>query len=137
MAAIIAGGGAAASALVKVAVVQPLFREVLEHYDPNRPDLPNLYAFFRAFWYRLPLESLSAMRLHVLSNRHGTYDPAHPSLPDRLALIQSYGDPACVNGDNQPATTFLGDLEIFEQMLHNRLFGLPSIEPTVFHRAGS
>jgi hypothetical protein len=33
--------------------------------------------------------------------------------------------------------TFLGDLEIFEQMLHNRLFGLPPVEPSVFHRAGS
>ena len=34
-AAAIAGGSAAASALVKVAVVQPLFREVLAAYDPN------------------------------------------------------------------------------------------------------
>src|SRR6202035_5154493 len=34
-AAAIAGGSAAASALVKVAVVQPLFREVLWSYDPN------------------------------------------------------------------------------------------------------
>jgi len=137
LAAIIAGGGAAASALVKVAVVQPLFREVLEHYDPNHPDFPNLYAFFRTFWYRLPVESVSAMRLQVLTSQHGTHDPAHPPLPDRLALIQAYADQVCVNGDTQPATTFLGDLEIFEQMLHNRLFGLPSIEPTIFHRAGS
>jgi hypothetical protein len=137
MAAVIAGGGAAASALVKVAVVQPLFREVLEHYNPNHPDFPNLYAFFRSFWYRLPVESLSAMRLQVLTSHHDTRDPAHPPLPDRLALIQAYSDRVSVNGDSQPATTFLGDLEIFEQMLHNRLFGLPTIEPTVFHRAGS
>ena len=135
MAAIIAGGGAAA--LVKVAVVQPLFREVLERYDPTDPDFPNLYAFFWTFWYRLPVESVSAMRLQVLTSLHGTHDPAHPPLPDRLALIQAYADPVCVNGDTQPATTFLGDLEIFEQMLHNRLFGLPNVEPTVFHRAGS
>ena len=47
MAAIIAGGGAAALALVKVAVVQPLFREVLERYDPTDPDFPNLYVFLR------------------------------------------------------------------------------------------
>ena len=137
MAAVIAGGGAAASALVKVAVVQPLFREVLEFYDPNDPQFPNLYAFFRTFWYRLPVDSLSAMRLQVLTTQHTTHDPAHPPLPDRLASIQAYADHVSVNGDTQPATTFLGDLEIFEQMLHNRLFGLPSIEPTVFHRAGS
>src|SRR5262249_52855078 len=36
-AAVIAGGTAAASALVKVAMVQPLFREVLEIYDPALP----------------------------------------------------------------------------------------------------
>jgi Peptidase family M48 len=135
--AIIAGGGSAASALVKVALVQPLFREVLENYDPTHPEFPNLYAFFRAFWYRLPAESHSAMRLRVLTKPHGTHDPAHPPLPDRLALLQSYPDLACVNGDGSPATTLLGDLEIFEQMLHNRLFGLPPVEPTIFHRAGS
>jgi hypothetical protein len=48
LAAAIAGGSAAASALVKVALVQPLFREVLEHYDPASSE-DNLYAFFRAF----------------------------------------------------------------------------------------
>jgi Zn-dependent protease with chaperone function len=137
MAAIIAGGGTAASALVKVAVVQPLFREVLAHYDPNHPEFTNLYAFFRAFWYRLSAESLSTMRLRVLTSHHGTHDPAHPPLPDRLALLQSYSDPVCSNGDASPATTLLGDLDIFEQMLHNRLFQIPTVEPTVFHRAGS
>jgi Zn-dependent protease with chaperone function len=137
LSAVVAGGGVAASALVKVALVQPLFREVLQHYDPAHPEFPNLYAFFRAFWYRLPAESHSAMRLRVITSHDGTHDPAHPPLPDRLALLQSYPDPICLNGDAHPATTFLGDLEIFEQMLHNRLFGLPPVEPTVFHRAGS
>ena len=136
-AAVIAGGGAAASALVKVAVVQPLFRQVLEQYDPNQPDYPNLYAFFRTFWYRLPAESLSAMRLRVLTRHHGTHDPGHPPLPDRLAQLQCYPDRVSTNGDALSAATFLGDLEIFEQMLHNRLFSLPNVEPTVFHRAGS
>jgi hypothetical protein len=42
-----------------------------------------------------------------------------------------------LNGDTAPATTLLGDLEIFEQMLHNRLFCLPVVEASVFHRAGS
>jgi Zn-dependent protease with chaperone function len=135
-AAAIAGGGAAASALVKVALVQPLFREVLDHYDPTEPEAPNLYAFFRAFWYRLPAEVHSAMRLQLLANGADD-DPAHPPLPDRLALLQSYPDPASPNGDAAPASTFLGDLETLEQMLHNRLFGLPPVEPSVFHRAGT
>ena len=136
-AAAIAGGSAAASALVKVAVVQPLFREVLAAYDPNDSSELNLYAFFRAFWYRLPADVHTAMRLSVLTSRHSTHDPAHPPLPDRIVSLQAYPDPAHLNGDSQPATTFLGDLEIFEEMLHNRLFGLPPVEPSVFHRAGS
>ena len=123
--------------MVKVALVQPLFRQVLEHYDPRDSDYPNLYAFFRSFWYRLPAESLSAMRLTVLTRHHTTHDPAHPPLPDRLAQLQCYPDRVSANGDALSAATFLGDLEIFEQMLHNRLFSLPAVEPTVFHRAGS
>jgi len=136
-AASIAGGSAAASALVKVAVIQPLFREVLAAYDPNESGSLNLYAFFRSFWYRLPAELHSVMRLSLLANRNGASDPAHPPLPDRIASLQTYSDPASLNGDTMPATTFLGDLEIFEQMLHNRLFCLPVVEPSVFHRAGS
>ncbi|MFO0949902.1 MAG: M48 family metallopeptidase [Isosphaeraceae bacterium] len=142
-AALIAGGSTAASALVKVAVVQPLFREVLEHYDPDRPEAPNLYAFFRAFWYRLPAEVHTAMRLRILADPSGPVDPAHPPLPDRIARLQSYPELPSSNGsthssaDVAPATSCLGDLEAFEQMLHNRLFGLPPIEPSVFHRAGS
>jgi hypothetical protein len=122
---------------VKVAVVQPLFREVLAAYDPVETDEMSLYAYFRAFWYRLPPDVHSAMRLSVLASRQGAADPAHPPLPDRIAALQAYPDPASMNGDALPATTFLGDLEIFEQMLHNRLFGLPAVEPSVFHRAGS
>jgi Zn-dependent protease with chaperone function len=137
LAAAIAGGSAAASALVKVALVQPLFRELLDAYDPNEEDAQNLYAFFRAFWYRLPSDIHTAMRLSVLTRRYDTFDPAHPPLPDRVAALQSYPDPATLNGDSHPATRFLGDPEIFEQMLHNRLFGLPAVEPSVFHRAGS
>jgi Zn-dependent protease with chaperone function len=137
MSAAIAGGSAAASALVKVAVIQPLFRELLQAYDPNEADTLNLYAFFRTFWFRLPPETHTAMRLSVLTRRYDHSDPAHPPLPDRISALQAYPDPAGLNGDSQPATTFLGDPEIFEQMLHNRLYALQTIEPSIFHRAGT
>jgi Zn-dependent protease with chaperone function len=139
-AAAIAGGTAAAAALIKVALVQPLFREVLEHYDASDPESPNLYAFFRSFWYRLPAETHTAMRLQVLASLNGSVDPAHPPLSDRLALLQAYPDPANSSGfssESAPATSFLGDLETFEQMLHNRLFALPPVEPSTFHKAGT
>ncbi|WP_337175834.1 M48 family metallopeptidase [Paludisphaera sp.] len=133
-AALVAGGGAACSALVKTAMVQPLFREVLAFYDPETVD-DNLYAFFRAFWFRLPEEIRSAMRLKVLAGG-GPTDPAHPPLADRLALLQSYPDHVRGPGDDQPANAFLGDMEIFEQMLHHRLFpACSAVEPSVFHRS--
>jgi Zn-dependent protease with chaperone function len=134
-AAAIAGGSAAAAALVKVAVVQPLFREVLELYDPTQPEAPNLYAFFRAFWFRLSPEIHTEMRLSLLAKGAVTEDPAHPPLPDRIALVQSYPDPSLTLADTAPATTSLGDLEFLEQVLHNRLFAIPNIEPTVYHKA--
>ena len=114
--------------------MQPLFREMLEHYDPASAE-DNLYAFFRAFWYRLPAELHTAMRLQLLTSGNGTGDPAHPPLPDRLALLQSYPDPAGACNNSIPVTSYVGDLEVMEHLLHNRLFALPTIEPTVFHKA--
>ncbi len=132
----IAGGEAAASALVKVAAVQPLFREVLEHYDATNPDTPNLYAFFRAFWSRLPEELRTSIRHQLLANEQAASD-AHPPLIDRLAIVQSYPKKAFREADLAPASTALGDREAMEEMLHNRLFAVPTVEPSLFHRAGS
>ena len=136
-AAAIAGGSAAASALVKVAVVQPLFREILEHYDPTVPEAPNLYAFFRAFWYRLSPDFHSAMRLKVLANGGvGTDDPAYP-LPYRLSLPPVLSRPRGPERRHHAGNYVLSDLESLEQMLHNRLFAIPPVEPTIFHKAGT
>ncbi len=93
LSAAIAGGSAASSALVKVAVVQPLFRELLEAFDPTDADLVNLYAFFRAFWYRLPAETHTAMRLSVLTRRHDNTDPAHPPCPTGSRRFRSIPTP--------------------------------------------
>lgn len=134
----VAGGGATASALVKVALVQPVFREVLEHYDPESPGLPNLYASFRSFWRRLPDDLMTAMRHRLLSEPPARRDAAHPALIDRLAVVHAYGSRLPSETDLAPAETVLGDPTSLEQMLHNRLFGLvDSSSATVFHRTGS
>lgn len=130
----IAGGGAAASALVKVAMIQPLFREVLDRHDPDRDDLPNLYAFFRAFWRCLPNEMREAMRLQILVDGTPLTDSPHPALPDRLAVLQTFPEQHEPASDRSPASTLIGDLEAFEQLLHNRLFGEMTLETSVFHR---
>ncbi len=133
----IAGGDVAASALVKVALVQPLFREVLEHYDPAEPDLPNLYAFFRAFWSRVPDTLHTSIRHRLLAAPSTPIDAAHPALLDRLAVVQSYANRALSDFDQERASTLLGDVEAMEQLLHDRLFATGRVEPSVFHRAGS
>lgn len=133
-AASIAGGEAAAAALVKTAAVQPLFREVLDAYDPEDGG-PNLYEFFRVFWSRLPESLFTAIRHKLLSDGETASDPAHPPLLDRIASVQSHPQRASTEADRAPAVLMLGDPEAFEQMLHNRLFAVGKVEPSVFHRA--
>ena len=137
LAAAIAGGSAASSALVKVAVVQPLFRELLEAYDPNDAGAVNLYAFFPRVLVPAPLRCSYRHAAQRADSPLSDVGPRiHPS-PTGSPHSNSYPDPVSLNGDTHPATTFLGDPEIFEQMLHNRLFGLLGVEPSVFHRAGT
>ncbi len=133
-----AGGDALAAALVKVAIVQPLFREVLDRYDPARPGVANLYAFFRTFWSRLPESVVTDLRHRLLAERRGGAGGAHPPLLDRLAAAQTYARRRDADGAGPaPAIGVLGDPEGLEAMLHGRLYGGPSPEPSVFHRAGS
>ncbi len=133
----LAGGRVAASALVKVALVQPLFRELLGHHEADRPDGSNLYSTFRAFWTRLPGPLLEAMRLRLLSVDPGSEDSPHPPLPDRIAMVQSYPDLPDGPTSNDAAWILMSDPEWLEQMLDDRLYGMAAVEPTVFHKAGT
>jgi Peptidase family M48 len=133
----IAGGRSAASALVKVALVQPLFRELLGHHDPVLSSDSNIYSSFRTFWSRLPEPLLESMRLRLLTLEPEADESPHPPLPDRVAMVQTYPTRSDAPGDNLPAVTLLGDPEWLEEMLNDRLFGLLAIEPTVFHKAGT
>ncbi len=137
VAATIAGGRAAASALVKVALVQPLFRELLGHHDPDRPGSANLYATFRRFWDRLPAPLLEEMRLRLLAVDEGPTASPHPPLPDRVATILAYPDAPDPLPEQRRAIALLGDPDWLEQMLHDRLFASSPLEPSVFHKAGT
>jgi hypothetical protein len=133
----VAGGDRAASALMKLAIVQPMFREVLDHLAQRSNTHTNLYAFFRAFWQGLPEASIVRLRHGLLSGaHHNGSELGHPDLLDRLALSQTF-PPRKHAGSDEPATSVLGDLDACEEMLHDRLFGLGGVEPSVFHRAGS
>lgn len=134
----VAGGETAASGLIKVAMIQPLFREILARYDAeNPPSGMNLYAFFRNFWGQLPDSLLTSLRLELMTRPPLNPDPTHPPLPDRLAALAMFPELPARDGDRSRAAMTLGDLEWFEQLLHSRLYGLVAIEPTVFHKAGT
>ncbi len=138
IAASLAGGETTASALIKVALIQPLFREVLALYDAEAPPSGlNLYAFFRTFWGRLSDSLMMALRIDLMTRPPSIPDPTHPPLPDRLAAVGSYPEPLPREGDRIRAASALGDVEWFEQLLHYRLFGLNAVEPTVYHKAGT
>ena len=136
-AAAISGGPAAASALVKVALVQPLFRELLGVIDIDHPNGQNLYATFRTFWERLPTPLLDAMRMNLLTTTEPLDQSPHPPLADRVAQLLAYPDQAATRTELDPALSLLGDSEWIEQMLHDRLYKLHPIEPSVFHAAGT
>ncbi len=133
----IAGGRDAASALVKVALVQPLFRELLAVFDLEDPDSKNLYATFRWFWERLPAPLVESMRMKLLTTTEPVDHSPHPPLADRVALLMSYPDRPAILSNPDSSLLLLGDLEWIEQMMHDRLYNLHPIEPTVFHTAGS
>ena len=134
----IAGGDVAASALVTVALVQPIFREVLNRYDPGTTDGSTLYGVFRRFWDALPEGLVASMRHRLLADRRGPIDPAYPPLLDRLAIVQSYPPRADAGAFARRASTLLGDLEGLEQRLQEQLFPTAGrVEASVFHRAGS
>jgi Zn-dependent protease with chaperone function len=135
LAAALVGGDVAASALVRVALVQPIFREVLTHLDAERPVGGNLYATFAALWRRLPEDVLTAMRHALLADRRDA-SPTHPRLIDRLAIVQTYASRPSADAD-APAAALLADLEALQAALHRRLFADERPQPSVFHRAGS
>ena len=134
----VAGGDVAASALVKVAVLQPLFREVLDRYDPTTDESTTLYGFFRDFWGRVPEGMFASMRLRLLNDRKRPADPTHPPLYDRLSAMLAYPPKADAEAFAASGSTLVGDLEALERRLQDRLFPTTvRVEPSVFHRAGS
>ena len=136
-AAALAGGAVAASSLVKVALVQPLFRELLDTKGGALANSGNLYRTFRQFWNLIPEPLLASMRMRLLVTEIQVGDSPHPPLPDRVARAQAVPDRPEDAQASRSAFTLLGDPEWLEQMLHDRLFRLNAIEPSVFHRAGS
>ena len=137
-AAAIAGGGAAASALVKVALVQPLFREVLDHYDPDRPRRPQPLRLLPCLLVSPARRGPHGDAAPGPRQQHRPRDSAHPPLPDRLALLQTYPDPAdSSHGDASSRHHLARRPRSLRADAPQPPLRPSAVEPSVFHKAGS
>lgn len=131
------GGSVAASALVKVALIQPLFREILARHGSGRGDQGNIFTTFRRLWERIPPALRDEMRIRIQADRSEPTGDPHPPLAERLALLQSYPDRIESDLSQRPAWTLVNDPEWLEEHLHATLFRQDDLRPSVFHRSGS
>ncbi len=135
-AAAIAGGDATARSLIRVALVQPIFRELVNYHENTIGDPgANIYTLFRSVWRTLPEVLGESMKDRLLSDPNATSDAAHPPLATRLRIVGDFPDRTDWVGDRNPAINLLADPEAMEDLLHDRLFGSAKVEPSVFHAA--
>lgn len=133
----IAGGSTAASSLTRVALVQPIFRELLDGYDPlAEQSHPNIFDLFHDLWLRIPDRLRESILAGILADPASTDDGSHPPLADRLESLRHAPDVRTTKLDRRPAWSLLADLDAIEEILHNSLFRTDEIEPSVFHEAG-
>lgn len=133
----IAGGAVAASSLISVALVQPIFRELLDGYDPLADNSHNnVFDLFHDLWLRIPDGLRDSILAGILADPAATDDGSHPPLASRLESFRNAPEVHTTKLDRRPAWSLLADLDAIEEILHNRLFRSDEIEPSVFHEAG-
>lgn len=126
------GGRHLARALEKMAIVQPLFREVLLRFDAMTSPKDNVYSFFCRAW-----RALDKPRYDMLYDRLVCRRPpeacreVHPPISERVLRLRRSPRP--------PRKSASGAIQLFEspkeiaRVLHNRLYGVHE-EQTVFYR---
>lgn len=116
------GSEALSRALEKMAVVQPVFREVLDFAD--RTPSANVYRVFRRAWNGLSGEKYERLRDRLIEASRGLRGGAHPSVADRLRRLEKLRRGR--RGESHPTLYLLDDPNVLERLFHNRLFGLYS-----------
>ena len=129
------GSDVVARSLGLVALVQPVFKEVLCHYHPTVVPGVNLYQFFFAAWTALDAQQKCAMRDSLVAEERPHWFDPHPSLRLRLANLEQY--PASAERDGRPALEILTDRHELETRLHNQLYRARTQPVSVFHPCGS
>jgi Zn-dependent protease with chaperone function len=124
------GSEALSRALEKMAVVQPVFREVLAFAD--RSPSTNVYRIFRRAWNGLSGEKYERLRDRLIEASRAGRGGAHPSVADRLRRLKKLRPGR--RGESHPTLYLLDDPNVLERLFHNRLFGL-HVSASVFRPA--
>lgn len=126
------GGRHLARALEKLAIVQPLFREVLLRFDAVAAPKDNVYSFFCRAWRSLDATRYARMyELLILRSPQTSAIDLHPPIPERIRRLRRRPRP--------PRKSASGAIQLFEspkeiaRVLHNHLYGVHEPQ-TVFYR---
>jgi Zn-dependent protease with chaperone function len=130
------------SALEKLAVVQPVFQQMLGRFDPRTRGGQNVFDFFEVTWKALRSEQYSDLRRRlVLRAAGGWFDP-HPALADRIRRIARMGtrtskwgnSPSAQTKSASPAIRLLRNPRALKAVLHNHLYIAQRRPNSVFQR---
>jgi hypothetical protein len=151
-AALIVGPDSLISALEKLALVQPVFREMLLTYNALARPGGNVYAHFADVWGQLTPRALAPLRRRLVESSDDA-DEFHPTLPQRLHCLQELRATSRIvsrgaagkqaetgaaasrrKTSRRSSRELLTDPGQFESVLHNHLFGAHASPLSVFHR---
>lgn len=133
VAAAVSGSDVISSALRKVALVQPVFKEVLCYYHPAVVEDVNLYQFFRIAWEAVGDGLKGEIEDSLAAEERSWLTDPHPTLRARLARLESL--PPHREPDNRPARRLFTDRSKFEELLHNHIYRTRVRHLTVFQPA--
>ena len=134
-AALVCGSEVVARSLRLVALVQPVFKEVLCHYHPTVLADFNVYQFFSAAWAALDPEQERRMQESLVGDEHPHWFDPYPSLRTRLSRLEGYQTPC--EPDRRPARQLLTDPQDLEELLHNHIYRTRTPAVSIFHPCGS
>lgn len=122
------GSGALSTALEKLAVVQPVFREILSM--AGRADAPNVYRIFARAWTGLNGERYERLREKMLDASKFERFGHHPPVALRLEKLRKLRQGK--RRQFYPSLHLLDDPTLLERLLHNRLYRVNPKRPSVF-----
>jgi Zn-dependent protease with chaperone function len=130
LAAAACGGNILAGAIENVALVQPIFHEVLCHYHPVIVHDANLYEFFLTAWTNLSDGVKQEMKETLVAGERKEWFSPHPTLRSRMRRLRA--SPRHFEPDDRPARRLLTDRGALERVLHNYIYRARSTPFSVF-----